>query len=110
MKIAGCEKLRVGVERVLVALGFALPGGERGHVAAATPQAEHVQEAAHAARAGRVVVVVVDGAETDAGRGAERGGGGHPDRVGLAASRAGDVVHQHIVTQVEPAHAEVLNA
>ncbi len=94
----------------MVALGFALPRGERGHVAAATSQAEHVQETAHPAGARRVVVVVVDGAEADAGRGAERGAGGHPDRIGLAASRAGDVVHQHVVTQVEPAHAGVFNA
>jgi len=109
MQIAGCEELRVGVERVLVALGFALPGGERGHVVEAARPAELVEETAHPARAGRVVVVVVDRAEADAGRCPERGGGSHPDRVGLAAGRAGDVVHQHVVTQIEPAHAGVLD-
>ena len=94
----------------MVALGFALPGGERGHVAAATTKAEHVQETAHPAGAGRIVVVVVDRAETEAGRGAEGGLLDHPDRVSLATSWAGDAVHQHVVTQVEPAHAEVFNA
>ncbi|PYL59955.1 MAG: hypothetical protein DMF24_11700 [Verrucomicrobia bacterium] len=109
MKIAGCKKLRIGVERVLVALGFALPRGERGHVAAAASNTEHVQETV-AAGAGRIVVVVVNGAEADAGRGAEGGLLDHPHRVGLAIDRAGNGVHQHVVPQVEPAHAGVLDA
>src|ERR1043166_6456955 len=110
MQIAGCEKLRIGVERVLVALGFTLPRGEGSHVAATTPKAEHVQETAHPTGARRVVVVVVYRAEAYAGRRAERGAGNRPDRVGLAASRAGDVVHQHVITQVEPAHGGTFNA
>ena len=87
-----------------------MPRSEGGHVAAATPKAKHVQETAHPAGARRVIVIVVNRAEADPGRGAERGLRGHPDRVGLAASRASNVVHQHVVTQIEPAHAGVFNA
>jgi len=114
VEIAGCEELRVGVDRVLVALGLALPRSERGDVAAATANAKHVQETTHAAGARRVVVIVVDRAEADAGRGAERGAGrgcaGHPDRIGFAASGAGNVVHQHVVAHVQAGRASVVDA
>src|SRR5437773_3940240 len=93
-----------------MALGVGLPGGERGHIAAAAASAEHIGKAAYPACAGRVVIVVVDRAEGNQGRRAERGLRGHPHRVGLAASRAGDGINKDVIAQIKTAHGGALAA